>query len=115
MDEEFQPRCKKSQRMTADEISQLAEVFISMGVRKIRLTGGEPLIRKDARQIIRQLSTYTNSTTNSPGIKLAITTNGIYVREFLEDFKNANIHSVNLSLDTLIPERFEVITRRNYF
>lgn len=115
MPEEFQSTLHLSQRMTAEEIDQLAKNFIEMGVRKIRLTGGEPLIRKDARQIIRHLSKFTCSTGISPQVILAITTNGIFVREFIEDFKAANILSVNISLDTLMPERFEAITRRNYF
>ena len=115
MPEEFQSTLHQSQRMTAEEIDQLAKNFIELGVQKIRLTGGEPLIRKDARQIIRHLSKYTCFTGIFPQVKLAITTNGVFVHEFIEEFKAANIHSVNISLDTLMPERFEAITRRNYF
>ena len=115
MPEEFQASLHQSQRMTAEEIHSLAKIFIDLGVKKIRLTGGEPLIRKDARQIIRSLSQYTSSEKNSGSVNLAITTNGIYIHDFLDDFKEANIRSVNISLDTLIPERFEAITKRNYF
>ena len=115
MPEEFQTTLHHSQRMSADEINELAKSFIELGVRKIRLTGGEPLVRKDARQIIRQLSRFTLASIYSQPIKLAITTNGIFVNDFIDDFKAANIHSVNISLDTLMPDRFEAITRRNYF
>ncbi|MCX6291049.1 MAG: GTP 3',8-cyclase MoaA [Bacteroidetes bacterium] len=116
MPEEFpQTSFHQSKRMTADEIKQLAEIFIELGVKKIRLTGGEPLVRKDARQIIQQLSGFTDYEKNHDPVRLAITTNGIFVHDFIDDFKKANIRSVNVSLDTLIPERFEKITKRDYF
>jgi cyclic pyranopterin phosphate synthase len=114
MPEEFQSELHRSQRMTAGEIDQLAEIFISLGVKKIRLTGGEPLVRKDAREVIRNLSRHS-SKENSEAVKLTITTNGIFIHNFIDDLKNANVQSVNVSLDSLIPERFEAITKRNYF
>jgi cyclic pyranopterin phosphate synthase len=109
MPEEFQPELQHSKRMTVQEIETLASVFIGLGVKKIRLTGGEPLVRKDARQIIRYLSKYSGN------VNLTITTNGVFVHDFLDDFKNANIKSVNVSLDTLMPDRFSSITKRNFF
>ncbi len=99
--------------MMAEEIEQITEVFVKMGVKKIRLTGGEPLVRKDAKSIIERLSKYTSA--NNDSLKLTITTNGILADRFIDTFKNANIGSVNMSLDSLIPERFEAITKRNYF
>lgn len=115
MPDEFQTAFQKAQRMTGEEIDKLAGIFIGLGVRKIRLTGGEPLVRKDAREIIHQLSKYTDAEKKSHQIKLAITTNGIFVHDFLDAFKKANIKAVNVSLDTLMPERFETITKRNQF
>jgi len=93
--------------MRADEIDAIANTFVRLGVKKIRLTGGEPLVRKDAADIIHRLSKYD--------INLAITSNGTRVHHFIETFKNANIRSINISLDTLQAARFEMITRRNQF
>ncbi|MEI6507007.1 MAG: GTP 3',8-cyclase MoaA [Bacteroidota bacterium] len=101
--------------MTADEIDHIAKIFIRLGVNKIRLTGGEPLLRKDAKKIIENFAKYTSVDTNENPIKLTITTNGILVHQFIDVFQNANLHSVNLSLDTLMPDRFENITKRNSF
>ncbi len=91
--------------MNPEEIAAIAEAFVSMGVKKIRLTGGEPLIRKEAREIIQNLSKLK--------VDLTITTNATKVHEFIDDFKNAGIHSVNVSLDTFNKEKFIKISRRN--
>lgn len=96
-----------SPRMTAGEINSIASVFVKRGVKKIRLTGGEPLLRKDFRDIIKLLSKHP--------VELAITTNGVYLDEFLDDFKKAHIKSVNVSLDTLSKEKFLSITKRDFF
>jgi cyclic pyranopterin phosphate synthase len=93
--------------MQTDEIIALAEIFVRLGVRKIRLTGGEPLVRKDVDRIIQQLG--------SLGVELTITTNGIRVNKFVEVFRDAGIRSVNISLDTLQRERFMLLTRRDHF
>ncbi|MFI5221237.1 MAG: GTP 3',8-cyclase MoaA [Bacteroidia bacterium] len=108
------PKSLPAHYMTADEIFEITKIFIALGVKKIRLTGGEPLVRKDAKKIIESLSEFS-SPENNPEIKLTITTNGILVHDFLSTFRKANIRSVNMSLDTLIPERFEAITKRNHF
>jgi len=92
--------------MSADELLNIAKTFVSLGVKKIRLTGGEPLIRKDAREIISRLS-------NLP-IELAITSNGFLLDEYLELFQEVGLNSVNISLDTLDEERFFSITKRDY-
>ncbi len=94
-------------RMNADEIDRIASVFVNSGVKKIRLTGGEPLVRKDAKEIIQLLAKYP--------IELAITTNGVYVHEFIETFKEAGLKSVNVSLDTLKKDKYFSITRRDEF
>ena len=96
-----------SKKLSADEIDYITSVFVKEGVKKIRLTGGEPLIRKDANEIIERLSKYP--------VELAITTNGVFVHEFIETFKQAGIHSVNVSLDSLIKEKYFAISQRDEF
>lgn len=93
--------------MQVDEIETIAKLFVEHGVKKIRLTGGEPLVRKDAPKILKSLGKLD--------IELAITTNGIRVDEMLTELLGANIKSINISLDTLIPEKFLQITRRDLF
>jgi GTP 3',8-cyclase len=96
-----------SQLMQAGEIEALAKIFVALGVRKIRLTGGEPLVRKDAADILLRLSRLP--------VKLTITTNGTRLHDFAEVIKEAGITSLNISLDTLQPEKFQLMTRRNQF
>ncbi len=93
--------------MNKDEVVEVAKIFTSLGINKIRLTGGEPLVCKDAHEIILQLSKLP--------VWLAITTNGILADEFLDTFKKSGIRSLNVSLDTLNSENFFSITRRNEF
>lgn len=93
--------------MAVDEILGIAQVFVEAGVRKIRLTGGEPLVRRDAAAIVRALGRLP--------VELAITTNGIFLHEFLDLFAEVGLRSLNVSLDTLDPERFAAITRRDLF
>jgi cyclic pyranopterin phosphate synthase len=71
------------------------------------LTGGEPLVRKDAKQIIQRLGEL--------GVELSLTTNGILVHEFIDIFKEAGITTLNVSIDSLKEDKFNQITRRNYF
>ena len=97
----------KPKLMTADEIVSVAQTFVSLGVTKIRLTGGEPLIRKDAAEIMVRFGKL--------GVNLTITTNGILVPNFIETFKEAGIKSINISIDSLIKDKFNTITRRDYF
>jgi cyclic pyranopterin phosphate synthase len=97
----------KSHLMTADEIVSIAQTFVNLGVDKIRLTGGEPLVRKDAKEIILRLGKL--------GVNLSLTTNGILVPNFITTFKEAGIKTVNISIDSLVKEKFNQITRRNYF
>jgi molybdenum cofactor biosynthesis protein A len=93
--------------MTADEIVTIAQTFVKNGVNKIRLTGGEPLVRKDAKIIIERLGKL--------GVELTLTTNGILVHDYIDTFKEAGISSLNVSIDSLNKEKFNQITRRNYF
>lgn len=107
MPEEGIPLRPKAHFMRTEEVLELARSFVDLGVRKIRLTGGEPLIRKDAHQIISGLGQL--------GIELAITTNAVIVDRFIDTFKKAGIRSVNVSLDSLIEERMNKISRRDHF
>src|SRR5688572_1021082 len=89
-----------------EEVSRLVDVFISLGVDKVRLTGGEPLLRRDVAQLIRLLSA-------KPALRdLALTTNGVLLAEEAPALKDAGLHRVTVSLDTLDPERFTALTRR---
>lgn len=100
----FTPHAKL---MQVDEIGKLARLFVDHGVTKIRLTGGEPLVRKDAPAIIEALSDLQ--------VALTMTTNGIRINEMLPEIIAANFNSINISLDTLQPDKFIRITRRDYF
>ncbi|MBC7851238.1 MAG: GTP 3',8-cyclase MoaA [Chitinophagaceae bacterium] len=96
-----------SKLMQVDEVFEIAKQFVSLGVKKIRLTGGEPLVRKDAATIIRLLSTLP--------VELTMTTNGTRVHDFLRVFVESGIRSLNVSLDTLDEEKFQLITRTGNF
>jgi len=93
--------------MSVDEIFSIAETFVKLGVNKIRLTGGEPLLRKDFSNIIHRLSILP--------VQLALTTNGLLLHHYIDDLKRAGINSINVSLDTLKPELFLTLTKRNHF
>ncbi len=92
--------------MTADEIFEIAKTFVAHGVTKIRLTGGEPLVRKDFPEILERLA--------SLPVSLAITTNGVLVPRFLELLKKHQV-AITISIDSLQEQKFNQITRRNYF
>ncbi|KAL6575535.1 GTP 3',8-cyclase, mitochondrial [Orobanche hederae] len=94
------------QLLSQNEIVRLANLFVSSGVTKIRLTGGEPTIRKDIEDICLQLS-------NLSGLKtLAMTTNGITLANKLPRLKECGLSLLNISLDTLVPAKFEFMARR---
>lgn len=93
--------------MQADEILSIAQTFVSLGVKKIRLTGGEPLLRKDAGRIIENLSTLP--------IEMALTTNATRVHAHMVQIRKANFSSINVSLDTLRADRFFELTKRKVF
>ena len=101
---EFAPA---SHLMQIHEILALAKIFVANGVNKIRLTGGEPLVRKDAAEIILALSKLP--------VSLTLTTNGTRLHEYAAVLKEANIRSLNISLDTLQEDKFLLLTRRDQF
>ncbi len=96
-----------SRLMQAAEIEAISKIFVSQGVDKIRLTGGEPLVRKDAADIILRLSKLP--------VKLTITTNATRLHDFTSVLKEAGVTSLNISLDTLQKDRFLLMTRRDQF
>ena len=96
-----------SKLMQASEIETLARIFVKEGVNKIRLTGGEPLVRKDAADIMLALSRLP--------VQLTLTTNGTRLHKFFDVLKDSNIRSLNISLDTLQRDRFNLITQRDQF
>jgi cyclic pyranopterin phosphate synthase len=96
-----------SMLMQASEIETLAKIFVNEGVKKIRLTGGEPLVRKDAADIIRSLATLP--------VQLTLTTNGTRLHKFFDVLTEANIRSLNISLDSLQRDKFNLITQRDQF
>jgi len=107
MPEEDYEFTQASKLMQAGEIEALAKLFVAEGVDKIRLTGGEPLVRKDAAKIILSLAKLP--------IDLSFTTNGARLHDFIDVLLEAKIKSVNISLDTLDADKFHLITRRDIF
>jgi cyclic pyranopterin phosphate synthase len=96
----------REQILNFEEMSTLVDVFMDLGVDKIRLTGGEPLLRRDLPQLIRLLA-------DKPKLHdLALTTNGVLLAEQAPALRAAGLHRVTVSLDTLRPERFTALTRR---
>jgi cyclic pyranopterin phosphate synthase len=93
--------------MQLNEIESIATQFVNLGIKKIRLTGGEPLARKDAADIILALSKLP--------VKLTLTTNGSRIHQFIDVIKAAKIRSINVSLDTLDATKFHQITKRDLF
>lgn len=89
-----------------EDIERLVSIAAGMGISRIRLTGGEPLVRKGVIELVQAI-------TNTPGIeRVAMTTNGILLPQMAEDLKRAGLSRVNISLDTLDPEQFTMITRK---
>ncbi|MBI1766765.1 MAG: GTP 3',8-cyclase MoaA [Bacteroidetes bacterium] len=99
----------KKELLSFEEIERLVSILASMGISKIRLTGGEPFVRTDLMQLIEKI-------THIKGINdVHITSNGILMGPHVKELKTMGIASVNLSLDTLDADRFKKITRRDEF
>uniref|UniRef100_A0A4W2HF47 Molybdenum cofactor biosynthesis protein 1 n=1 Tax=Bos indicus x Bos taurus TaxID=30522 RepID=A0A4W2HF47_BOBOX len=109
MPEEGVPLTPKADLLTTEEILTLARLFVKEGVDKIRLTGGEPLIRPDVVDIVAQLRQLEGLRT------IGITTNGINLARLLPQLQKAGLSAINISLDTLVPAKFEFIVRRKGF
>lgn len=93
--------------LSYEELERLARIFVSLGIRKIRITGGEPFVRKECLGFMQRLKS------QNPGLNLHLTTNGVAVLPYLTELKKLGISGINLSLDTLDPARFQEITRRD--
>lgn len=98
----------KNDLLTLEELDRLCSVFISCGIKRIRLTGGEPLVRKNLMWFISRLSSYVDSGHLD---EITLTTNGSQLMKYAEDLAKNNIKRINVSLDTLNEELFSKITR----
>ena len=107
MPEEGVQLSPKSHLMTYEEIYDIAKIFVKHGVSKIRLTGGEPLIRKDIPVILEKLATLP--------VELSITSNAVIIDKFIDVLKVNGVNKINISLDSLDREKFKHITRRDQF
>jgi len=104
----------KSEVLTLEEMHALALGFIARGVTKIRLTGGEPLVRRDMIELVRMLGREIGAKEDGGGLEeLTLTTNGTRLAEFAGDLYAAGVRRVNVSLDTLDRARFAKVTRRD--
>lgn len=91
--------------LSFEEILKVVEISVKLGIEKIRITGGEPLVRRDLPELIRKLK-------RIEGLReVALTTNGILLPELAEELKSSGLNRINISLDTLNPEKFREVTR----
>jgi len=95
----------KNKVMSADEIFEIASVFSELGINKIRITGGEPFVRKDIDDIFCKLSKLP--------VELAVSTNAVLIDRHIDVLKSCNVNNINISLDTLDPDEFLAITKSN--
>ncbi len=109
MPEEGVPRLAHEDIMTFDEILYLGNILAGLGFKKVKLTGGEPLVRKNVADLIREIKAIR-------GIEeVTLTSNGVLLKDLLADLYQAGLDGINVSLDTLDGEKFAKITRRNVF
>ena len=94
--------------LTLEELDRICSAFVSRGVRKLRITGGEPLVRKNIMWLFQTLSRHLDAGQLD---ELTVTTNGSQLKRFASDLKSAGVERINVSLDTLKPGRFRAITR----
>ena len=95
----------KSEILTFEEITRAARIFTNLGVKKIRLTGGEPLLRQNLEDLIAHLADLMN-------VELCLTTNGALLAEKATSLRQAGLRRINVSIDTLNPEKFRALTQR---
>jgi len=109
MPAEGMPWLPKQELLTYEELTRFARVCLELGVTGIRLTGGEPTVRADLPVLVRMLASLR------PGLDLSVTTNGLKLVAMADALREAGLTRVNVSLDTLQPERFHQIARRDRF
>ncbi len=109
MPSDFAAWMPSDELLTTDELMAILEVGIASGIDEVRLTGGEPLLRPDIVDIVARI----NSLPNAP--KLSLTTNALRLADLAQPLKDAGLERVNVSLDTLSPERFKAMTFRDRF
>jgi cyclic pyranopterin phosphate synthase len=97
----------KKDLLSLEELDRLCSAFVAKGVRKLRITGGEPLVRKNILWLFRALSRHLGGGLD----ELTLTTNGSQLPKFAQELKVAGVERINISLDTLRPDRFKAITR----
>ena len=98
----------KADLLTLEELDRLCSAFIARGVRKLRLTGGEPLVRRNVMSLVRSLSRHLDSGALD---ELTLTTNGSQLARFAAELRDCGVRRINVSLDTLDPAKFRAITR----
>jgi len=96
-----------NEEMTPEEIFKIVKIAKNLGVEKIRLSGGEPLVRSDIVEIVNKINTLNFK-------DISITTNGIFLGKYAEDLVSAGLKRVNVSLDTLKPETYQCLTKKDY-
>lgn len=92
--------------MTKEEIAQIAKIACQLGMKKVKLTGGEPLLRDDLPDIISEIAEYSD--------EVSLTTNGVLLEKNVETLSDAGLKRVNVSLPSLVPERFKNITKKDF-
>jgi len=106
MPEQGLPWLKREQLLSYEEIAEVVRVMAGMGLRRVRLTGGEPLVRRDLPELVRMIR-------GIPGIDdLALSTNAVLLADLADELKAAGVDRLNVSLDSLRPERVDAIARR---
>lgn len=109
MPDDSRQRCNCKQNLSTDELVEIAAAAAELGVKKLRITGGEPLVRSDIVELVRRVSSVD-------GIEdISLTTNGTLLTPIAKDLYEAGIHRINISLDTLDPEKYARITRGGKF
>ncbi len=102
----------KAEILTLEELDRVCSAFVRLGVRKLRLTGGEPLVRKNIMSLVRSLGRHLESGDLD---ELTLTTNGSQLARYAEDLRAAGVRRINVSLDTLDAAKFTAITRWGRF
>ena len=100
---------KNDKLFTIDELSRLSEILVAQGVDKIRITGGEPFVRKDLMVLFRRLSSLKKLN------DISVTTNATLIGPYIDELKELGVRNINVSMDAINRETFERITRRNQY